>query len=323
MTVDIEAFPELEPYVAVAFRSKNFEARRRKDESDSELSLRVAAGWLGGVVAAANQAHNYTKVYMYDVNARFDRGFQITSWITAEKLGLPAEPAYYESQNGIDVLALEVRQQRPCDWHICAVDSLADIRRDYRYGWTTERRPGWRDVQSFTASICQWSNWYVNYFHAVVGAALALDSVLLMLANVQHQSGFNMYVSFGCYDMGLWLAFRDAIDLVTPYEDIVMDGVPAPESTFRNVSTDAVVSGMVVGGDGMLIASSTVPHGLPTAFTVVAMGATVSWMLCDLQTNRSMPVSSEGEVAWASTVESGSLLVLGPKTPCHSFIPGL
>jgi hypothetical protein len=112
MTVDIEAFPELEPYVAVAFRSKNFEARRRKDESDSELSLRVAAGWLGGVVAAANQAHNYTKVYMYDVNARFDRGFQITSWITAEKLGLPAEPAYYESQNGIDVLALKVRQQR-------------------------------------------------------------------------------------------------------------------------------------------------------------------------------------------------------------------
>jgi hypothetical protein len=112
MTVDIEAFQELEPYVAVAYKSKNFEARRRPGESDSELSLRVARGWLGGIVSATKQAHTETKVYMYDVNARFDRGFQITDWHTAEKLGLAAEPAYYESQNGIDVLALEVRQQR-------------------------------------------------------------------------------------------------------------------------------------------------------------------------------------------------------------------
>jgi hypothetical protein len=112
MTVDIESFPELEPYVAVAFKSKNFEPSRRKGESDSELSLRLAGGWLGGVVATAKQAHSATKVRMYDVNSRFDRGFQITSWPQAQKLGLPAEPAYYESQNGIDVEALEVRQQR-------------------------------------------------------------------------------------------------------------------------------------------------------------------------------------------------------------------
>jgi hypothetical protein len=37
---------------------------------------------------------------------------QITDWPTAQKLGLAAEPSYYESQNVIDTLALVVRQQR-------------------------------------------------------------------------------------------------------------------------------------------------------------------------------------------------------------------
>ena len=42
-----------------------------------------------------------------------------------------------------------------------------------------------------------------------------------------------MYVSFGVYDMALWLAFRNAIDLVTPYEDIIMDGVPVQKTSFE------------------------------------------------------------------------------------------
>jgi|EP01046_Picozoa_sp_COSAG06_P029186 hypothetical protein len=42
-----------------------------------------------------------------------------------------------------------------------------------------------------------------------------------------------MYVSFGVYDMALWLAFRNAIDLVTPYEDIIMDGAPVQKTSFE------------------------------------------------------------------------------------------
>ena len=61
-------FPELEPYVAVAFTSKNFAARRQKGESDSELSLRIARGWVGGCVATVKQAYAGVKVYMYDVS---------------------------------------------------------------------------------------------------------------------------------------------------------------------------------------------------------------------------------------------------------------
>eukprot|EP01043_Picozoa_sp_COSAG02_P097474 COSAG02_NODE_33691_length_496_cov_0.863980_1_plen_119_part_10 len=118
-----------------------------------------------------------------------------------------------------------------------------------------------------------------------------------------------MYVSFGVYDMALWIAFRNAIDLLTPYEDIVMDGVTADASTFTQVSRRAFVSAMQESGN-MLIASSTVPHGQPTSFTIVARGATAAWLLCDLQTNRSVPVSASGHVSWSSSAEDGSVLIL-------------
>ena len=121
--------------------------------------------------------------------------------------------------------------------------------------------------------------------------------------------------------MAMWIAFRDAIDVVTPYEDIIMDGVPAPQSVFSKVSPDALVSAMVdtAGGGRLLIASSTIPHGLPSAFTVTTVGATTSWMLCDVHTNRSVPVAAGGAATWTSGAEGGSVLLLGPDTPCHSL----
>jgi hypothetical protein len=75
--MDIESFPELEPYITVAYTSKNFKARQLGGESDSATSLRMARGWVGGCVAAAKKAKSDVKVYMYWLNARFDRGVQV------------------------------------------------------------------------------------------------------------------------------------------------------------------------------------------------------------------------------------------------------
>jgi hypothetical protein len=58
-----------------------------------------------------------------------------------------------------------------------------------------------------------------------------------------------------------------------------MDGVPAPAGTFTEVAPTAVVSVMVAGGGGLLIASSTIPSGLATAFTVATAGAGAGWLL--------------------------------------------
>lgn len=69
--------------------------------------------------------------------------------------------------------------------------------------------------------------------------------------------------------MSIWLAMRDSIALVTPFEDIIMDGTPAGSAIFSKVTETAVVSAMVLNGHGMLIASSTLPHGVQTSFTVL------------------------------------------------------
>lgn len=132
-------------------------------------------------------------------------------------------------------------------------------------------------------------------------------------------TGFNVYTSLGMYDMDLWLAMRDAISVVTPYEDLLCDGTPTSLSTFSETTAAAVVSAMAEqDGSGLLIASSTVPHGLPTSWTATVHGADASWLLCDVATLKSATVSTGGAVKWAHPAESGSVLVMSKATPCHS-----
>ena len=120
------------------------------------------------------------------------------------------------------------------------------------------------------------------------------------------------------YDGALWLGMRDAIAAVTPYEDTICDGKPASEDAFSAVSDVAVVSGMEDAFAGnMLIASSTIPHGQPTSWSVHSEMANKRWQLCDVITLHAVSASSNGVASWATQVEEGSVLVFGPATPCH------
>ena len=131
-------------------------------------------------------------------------------------------------------------------------------------------------------------------------------------------TGFNVYTSDGMYDMALWLAMRDAIAAVTPHEDLLCDGAPAPNATFSGVAATAVVSAMKAkDGSALLIASSTIPHGLATSFTVQADGADASWRLCDVSTLKSIDASSSGSASWKDEAEDGSVLLFAKQTPCH------
>jgi hypothetical protein len=75
--------------------------------------------------------------------------------------------------------------------------------------------------------------------------------------------------------------------------------------------------GTGTGNHRMLIASSTIPYGRPTAFTVTAPYATSEWKLCDLITNRSAVVSATGAATWTDENEAGTVLLLALDTPCH------
>jgi hypothetical protein len=114
------------------------------------------------------------------------------------------------------------------------------------------------------------------------------NTLLHLFAN--GATGFNLFTNDGFVDGSLWLAVRSAVALVTPYEDLVMDGTPTQDSVIFGTTANAVVSGMTAGGGSgaILIASSTLPYGGTTAFSVgvpaINRPAGGVWTLCDLAT---------------------------------------
>ena len=119
----------------------------------------------------------------------------------------------------------------------------------------------------------------------------------------------------GFVDMSIWLAFRDVVALVTAYEDVILDGQPSPAGTIVQLSDTAVVSSMTAVDGRVLIASSTLPYVRPSHFAVRGGGS--AWKLCNLATNASVAVGSDGMAHWDTANESGSLLLFGAETPCH------
>ena len=292
-SMDIEGFPELDQWIEVGFRSANFAAAKLPGETDSAASLRFAQSWIGGAAAAAKSVQPNAKAYLYDISAKYDAGFQITSWPMAATIGLADMPSYYGVENGLDVLARKVREER------LAVGTGSEL-----IPWLT---PG---ATGGTGGIPGGTS---------AEPGVEMFNMLLQLFG-NGATGFNVY---GCiYDGSLWLGMRDAIALVTPYEDVIMDGSPTEPAVLSQVAASAVVSAIVDTGKGtgshrMLIASSTIPYGRPTAFTVSAPFATSEWKLCDLITNRSVVVSATGVATWTAENEDGTMLLLALDTPCH------
>ena len=295
VTFDVESLPDFNSWMDVGYTSENFEGRRLDGESDSAASFRIAQGWMGGVVNAAQSAKADIKPYMFNILAGFDRGIDSTTWDMAASIGFADSPAFggYMTQNDLRLLAMSTRRERETV------------------------KPGTEVIP-----------WLTNGESAGTGGAqtsqprLAMFNMLLQIF-ASGAVGFNVYTDYGNYDGAIWLAYRDAIALVAPFEDLLCDGMPAPEDRLHvpppaSPHTGAVVSAMQdASSNALLIASSATPYGTPTSWSVSSPHANSSWKLCDLATNVSRRASEAGSAAWDSPAEHGSLLLFGPETPCH------
>ena len=282
LSMDIETLPQLEKWVELGFKSANFAAAKRRGESDSDAAVRLGASWVGGIVAAAKAVQPRVRVYFYNIWAQYGAGFQSISWEKARQLGLADMPSFYERpiQNDLQTMAEYVRDER------LTIGTGSEL-----IPWLTPgQTPGTDGPHS-----------------ADPGAALFNT---LIQAFASGATGFNVFDDDGVYDMAIWLAFRDAVALVAPHEDLIMDGFPAPNGTFSQVAPGAVVSAMqAADGSAMLIASSTVPPGRPTSFAV-SMPSAAGGTLCDLRTRRCVPVPADGEAPWSCEAEGGAVLLL-------------
>jgi hypothetical protein len=295
LSFDIETLPPFESWVKVAANSSNFLERMKEhppgESTRSATCLRIAKSWIGGFVDAARAEMPTVQPAMYTAHAIYDSGFQLTTWPMLASLGFSTEPSYYDMMNSLDRLAASTRAER-----LAVGNSTAVI------PWLS---PG----QTVADGGAPPEN---------TDPGVSLYNALLQVF-ASGATGFHLYTHDGFVDMSMWLAVRDAIAMVTPYEDIIMDGTPAPDGTFTNVAPAAVLSAMITAGDGMLlIASSTMPYGRATEFTVATPHALSSWLLCDLSTNESVAAGSDGSATWSSAAENGSILVFGAKTRCHA-----
>jgi hypothetical protein len=108
-SMDIESFSSLEAWTAVGYQSANFQRLKVEGETNSQASVRFADSWIGGAATAAKAAAGSVKnVYLYGMHARFDAGFQVTSWPTAVRVGLSDSASLYSIENGLDVFARSV-----------------------------------------------------------------------------------------------------------------------------------------------------------------------------------------------------------------------
>ena len=263
----------------------------------SQATLRIAQAWLGQLAAAVRTARPGIALYMYSAMAKFGQGFQLNSWPMLRDLGFADTPSYYSLMQSLERMANNTRQER------LAIGTARDL-----HPWVSPgQTPGTGGVPPVPGSAAP-------HAHAGLGVAM-FNSLIQLFAN--GATGFNMYTSDGFVDMQLWLAVRDVVELVVPFEDLLMDGSPAPPDTFFGVAASAVVGAMADSAGTLLVASSTLPHGAPTQFSLRAARATAAWRLCDLRTKRSVAASASGVAVWQAAAELGTLLTFGPATPCH------
>ena len=190
--------PVFAEWAKKAALSPNFLARMQPGETRSAACLRMAQGWIGGVVDAARAEMPTLQPAMYTAHAIFDLGFQLTSWPMLSALGFANEPSYYDFMNSLDRLAALTRAER------LAVGNSTGVNPWLSPGETVA--DGGAPPENTDP-----------------GAAM-FNALIQVFAS--GATGFHLYTHNGFVDMSMWLAVRNAIALVTPHEDIIMDGAP-------------------------------------------------------------------------------------------------
>jgi hypothetical protein len=301
LRMDIESFEDtLQDWVNFGYRSANFAPRKLPGECDGAASVRMAQGWVAQLVKMAKEMVPGLVPDVYDISAVGGVGFQIDTWSAMAAAGAPASPCDYYRLNLLDRLAATVRNERMAI--LASGFPGAGLRPTLSPGET----PGVDGLALYlgSADVTPYSVLYNQLIQTYAAGA----------------TGFAYYTQTGMYDMGLWLAMRDVVELITPHEGLILDGAPAPDGAIFNSSEHAVVNAMVGRDGSMLIAASSMPPRREVAACVRSASATKEWQLCDLASNTmvgSTTVASVGVICWTSAEESGSLMLFGRNTACH------
>ena len=178
LRMDIERFEHsLDEWVRVGYRSANFAPRKQPGESDGAASVRLAAEWMRQIVVVAKAANPQIVPDLYDVSARYGRGFQVNTWAGLMNDGyVGATPCVYFRMNCLDQLASQVRAERL---------AIGDTGKTLRPTMTPGATPG-----TFGTPQIIW---------AEPGGAQAAMFNRLIQVYASGATGFSLYTSIGMH----------------------------------------------------------------------------------------------------------------------------
>jgi hypothetical protein len=272
--IDSERFPTRAEWPANVGKSANAGARRLPGETDEALADRIAREVMAALVEAVQSASPGTKIALFGAVPAYDHGYQAFRWRILQDLGLIPQPSLYKFQRRLDRFAEFVRRNRRA------------------------LPPGYELIP-----------WITTGTYGEMDPARAFDLITHLFLN--GATGFSLYSFDDFDDMADYLYIAEAIGLLVPYEDIIVDGVLALED-IEGVE-NAVVSAMQLNGEYLI---AVTPHDptRPVTFTVHARRTSEHHILYDLR-HGTRQLYESGAVQVTAELMEGTVYRLVPAPP--------
>jgi hypothetical protein len=278
--IDSEDFPSHAQWVSTVSLSKNAEERRLPGETDDELANRIAREFLTNLVNTVEEASPETKVAFFAAAPLYNYGYRLFRWEIFQDLGIIAQPSVYKVERLLHRYGEFMRLNR------------AALPQGYELmPWITTGTYGEMDTE-FVFDVVA---------HTFLNGA----------------TGFSAYVYRDFDDMADYLNMAEAIAVIAPHEDIIMDG----ELAFDDIGDmeNAVVSAMQLNGE-YLIAVTPQDPAQPVAFTVHAQQGARPHILYDLRRG-TRQVYGSGVVQVTAELAEGTVYRLVPGLPYPIYLP--
>jgi hypothetical protein len=143
--------------------------------------------------------------------------------------------------------------------------------------------------------------------------------LVLSLPRVPGASGFSYYSDSDFHDMQYFVSIADAMRLLVPYEDLIIDGALAPLTS----SSGCVASAMGLAGS-YLIGVTPLDISAPVSFAFHAAGGAGPHELVDLDTGKVVKWVAGAGVEMTATLAKTTVYRFAPaasqRPPLHANI---
>jgi hypothetical protein len=250
LSLDSEGYPySFSTWSDKVVQSENAQSRKLVGETNSDLARRIIDEWTAGFTSAVYQKSPDTRIGMYGVRTDYNLGYQVIPWDILSKYNIIPQPTLYKQGHNLDMLSEGIRNNR-------AVLSQGD------------RLDPWLGIG--------WAGEFTSDY--------AFDQVIHTLLN--GATGFSIYSFYELDDMADILEISKAIGMVSPHEDLIMDGQVA----FGDISGigNATVSAMKKDGEYLI---GVTPKDKQNSVTfTINTGSASKYILLDKKSGESTTV---------------------------------